>query len=578
MARLGWRNKGQQSRFDEIDNQVALLARRGRLQPRPATNLQASFDAHSKGAQISFEILSLQGIESFVVLRNFSRDIGAAKVLTTIGAKVFRGLRKLPATITTPDTDQSIAGKKVYYWVRVIPVNDVQNAVLLGPVLLDASADPGVPNVIADFAMSHQASSGGQITVNVSIKPPVNDQRWASTKIYVAGYNGVAAKVALAQAEGTTFSFSLLPTGETPTFTAISVSATGKEAASGPTKTLTLNTLLTVPAKVMNTLAIELGRSGVQISWANGPEPLLTQFRLYRGLRNAGFGAASQIATPAWSSSTSRFSFLDTSGLTGAFEWYLVAENATGLSAASDAIQTFVLNTTANIVPQSAGYAYGGASPLSAATGGSADHATVNIGSFTMKYPFGTRNYGSGAVTPLQDATKYYIYCDDSDYSGGPQTYLATTDVTVINSGEGRLYIDSITTPAFGGGGTSGSGGGGGGPCFSPNVRLKGKKRISKVRPGKKVWTNRGRRMLATLLIHWYEGPMFDMGNGELVTPNHKFVVHDRVLVAAKYLFTRVVHYRGEVWNLEIDTAKEEERNYVLANGWTAHNSRISTK
>lgn len=572
--RSGWNNPAQQKTISDLVRVSGSQEVQGRMITTPITNLQAVPDATTNGAQVSFTVLSLLGISSFVLLRNFSRDPGSAKQLNVWTAQSMLG-RTLPTTITYTDADQSIAGQQVYYWIRVVPgSNPLTGAILVGPQLMSAAADPGAPNPIADFSISHGASSGGQIMVSVAIKPPANDPRWSSTQILVAGYNGVAARVAIAQAEGKTFSFPMLATGETPVFTAIAVSSTGKIATSGPTVALTLNVALTVPAKIMNAVALELGQSGVQISWPNGPEPTLTQFALYRGPKGAGFGAATLLVNPAWSSTTAVFNYLDVAGLTGAFEWYVLAQNAAGTSTPSAAIQTNALNTTADLTLNNAACTPT-TQPLAAATGGSANHATINVASFVVQYPFGTVNYNSGSITPLLDNTQYYVYTDDPTYAGGARVYAASTAVPNVTANENRLYLGTITTPVFGGGATGGHGGGGG-PCFTGNTLVKtqdGAKPIQDIRIGDQVQSLAGWIRVKATLKHWYEGPMHAMGFGEFVTPEHR-LWSDREWVAAKELWPDATPFKGWVFNLHCAGCDDFERCYRLKNGSMAHNQQ----
>lgn len=87
-----------------------------------------------------------------------------------------------------------------------------------------------------------------------------------------------------------------------------------------------------------------------------------------------------------------------------------------------------------------------------------------------------------------------------------------------------------------------------------------------------KVMTEHGPRY-AQLRIHDYKGPMIDMGDGELVIPDHP-ILRGNQYVPASIAFADcpTVHYSGKVYNLSIITKKDEERHYLLANGNTAHN------
>src|SRR5579862_3964033 len=73
--------------------------------------------------------------------------------------------------------------------------------------------------------------------------------------------------------------------------------------------------------------------------------------------------------------------------------------------------------------------------PLTATTGGSANHATITIAPFQIQYPFDINNdgiadlisYNGGSITPLLDSAAYYVYFDDPTYKGGAQAYIAST-------------------------------------------------------------------------------------------------------------------------------------------------------
>jgi hypothetical protein len=144
------------------------------------------------------------------------------------------------------------------------------------------------------------------------------------------------------------FRFPLAQTGETVTLKAVAVSKQGVEStATAPTKSLTLGSAATVPAKVIGATAAELS-TGVQLSFPAGPESNITQYAIYRGAKGAGFGAASSIGTVSPTGAFA-YTFLDSAGLGGLFEWYIIATNAIGNSSASAAITTTQIFTSANI-------------------------------------------------------------------------------------------------------------------------------------------------------------------------------------------------------------------------------------
>jgi hypothetical protein len=222
--------------------------------------------------------------------------------------------------------------------------------------------------------------------------------------------------------------------------------------------------------------------------------------------------------------------------------------------------------------------------PLTAATGVGVNQATINIASFVVQYPapIGNKSYNSGSITPLNDSTFYYVYCLDPTFAGGAQTYFATANNPDVTANDALIFLGTITTPAHGGGGTGGSGGGGG-PCFTPNTRvltMEGIKRMVDVIAGSdEILTQRGLRKVKAVIEHDYDGPTCRMGNGEFVTPDHRFWLapggsHEGWL-PARNIFPPGPDFHGVVVNLEIDgDGSDEEQCYTLANGWLAHNLR----
>lgn len=211
--------------------------------------------------------------------------------------------------------------------------------------------------------------------------------------------------------------------------------------------------------------------------------------------------------------------------------------------------------------------------PLTASTGGAPNAAKIHIAAFVVQYPFGQVNYSSGLISGLLDSTLYYVYCDDPAYKGGAQTYLASTSNPDVTANPNRLYLGKVTTPAFGGGDTGGSGGGGG-ACFSGNTRIVVKDSIlpiAKVEAGMQVMTRCGWRKVASRIEHDYEGELFHMGVGELVTPDH-CLRQDRKWVPAQEIFHGIRVFKGKVYNLAIEGDSDDEHCYTLGNGWVAHN------
>lgn len=370
-------NKGIGVVLDEAVDRLDRLDRRGRMLPVPITNLLATANIKTRGPQVSFRIASLQGIDSFVLLRNFSQDVGSAQIVAIWSrASLLTTPQIFPIVVSYSDSDQSIAGQKAYYWLKVVPASTktAVNVFVSGPQIFDATQFP----------------SSEKITQDYSVNQPF-----------------------------------------TPT----------------------------------------------------------TQ-------------------------------------------------------------------------------------PLTGTTGGLLNHARVDIASFQVQYPFGLVTYNSGSITPLLDATTYYIYCDDSTQRGGAQTYIASTSNPIVTAGLHRLFLGSITTPVFGGGGTGGKGGGNGG-CFSPETKIwtpRGDIAIAEIVGfSDVVHSLAGWRMVLTVLAHEYDGPLLEMPCSGLVTPGHRLRWGREWLRADKF-FRREVHFQGLVYNLSVEGETDDEHSFRLANGYTAHN------
>lgn len=390
MGRSGWQNKSQQRTIESIQSTVKHAVQVGRMEPVPVSQLSAKSDLKTRGAQISFSVLSLQGVDSFVLVRNFSRDSGSAVQISMWSALSLKTTpQTFPLNLHYADADPAIAGKIAYYWIKAVPSSNAtsSNVFLSDPQKFDASQQPSALQQTGDYPISQ---------------------------------------------------------AYTPT----------------------------------------------------------TQ-------------------------------------------------------------------------------------PLTAVTGVGVNQATINVAGFQIQYPFDANNdgaadlvsYNSGVLTPLLDATLYFVYFNDPTYVGGPQTYIASVNNPDLTAGLFRQYIGNITTPAHGAGGTSGSGGGGGvggPPCFTGNTRIKmqdGAKPIEEIKIGDMVESLAGWVKVTATLKHWYEGPMQAMGFGEFVTPDHRMWA-DRGWVPAKELYPDSVPFKGWVFNLHCQGKDDFERCYRLKNGSMAHNAR----
>jgi hypothetical protein len=400
---------------------------------------------------------------------------------------------------------------------------------------------------------------------------PVQENRFASCKIYVSNYEGVAGFVALAQNPTSPFSFPLNATGETVTLRAIAVSNTGIEAASGPTKVLTLTSPGTVPAKVVDVASTSL-TTGTQIEWPANPEASVISYKVYRANFRAGFGAALLITTVA-STGASRYSYLDPNGTLGFYEYYIVATNAAGDGAPSDAAPES--NGSEGVAPNIPTNRRNNATVDSVDQGGGTGvtirvYGPGGIGTtWKTAAGFGDVIYPYLTLSNKAYSTTYFVCYD------GNQLVASLVSFDVLP--DGYTWCGQLTTVAGGGaGGSTGGGGptgGAGGVCFSGNTRVVtpyGIKRFYELPVICVVKTKNGFKQ-AKLQVSQYSGMLHHIGHDEWATPEHPFW-RDGEWKPAKELFTETREFYGTVYNAHVMTDVEDERNYELANGDIVHN------
>lgn len=207
--------------------------------------------------------------------------------------------------------------------------------------------------------------------------------------------------------------------------------------------------------------------------------------------------------------------------------------------------------------------------------------ATINVAAFQNQYGRGQVNYNAGSCTAPSNTSIGYVYFTDPTYAGGSLPYIFTTNYSDCFAAQGRQMVGKITLAVGGGGSGGGGGGGNSNTCFTPNVMVRwarGAKRIADFAPGDRVLTMHGLMRVKNMIVRPYDGPIYRLSGREYVTPNHLFWVGTNLWKTAEQIYggnTKPLLYEGSVWNMEIDTDDEEERNYVLGNGRIAHNGRF---
>jgi hypothetical protein len=153
--RSAWGNKSQARQISAIDNKLNQVVKVGRIATVPISDLSAQSDLKTRGAQLSFQVLSLEGIDSFVLMRNFSRDPGSAQQIHVWPVNSLKATpQTFPLNLQHTDADPAIAGQKSYYWLKAVPVSNKTggNVFVSGPQLFDASNLPNAKQITGDYA------------------------------------------------------------------------------------------------------------------------------------------------------------------------------------------------------------------------------------------------------------------------------------------------------------------------------------------------------------------------------------------------------------------------------------------
>ena len=81
------------------------------------------------------------------------------------------------------------------------------------------------------------------------------------------------------------------------------------------------------------------------------------------------------------------------------------------------------------------------------------------------------------------------------------------------------------------------------------------------------------------MLVHDFSGTLAEMGDGVLVTADHR-ILQNGEWVRAGDIFKGARRYEGVVMNLSVETEPQDRENspqsehsYTLSNGWVAHNT-----
>ena len=152
-ARSAWANKSQQSQLSDLKKAVNQVVQVGRMKAVPVANLNVTSTLMTRGAQVSFNVLSLQAVDSFVLMRNFSQDPGSAQAIASFPAASLKSTPQVyPVAVHYADSDPAIAGQVATYWIKAVPVSNAtsSNTYLSQPQTFDATQQPVAQQITGD--------------------------------------------------------------------------------------------------------------------------------------------------------------------------------------------------------------------------------------------------------------------------------------------------------------------------------------------------------------------------------------------------------------------------------------------
>lgn len=394
--------------------QLAALVASPAIPPNAVSGFTVTSNATTEGVDIAFSLTATTGISAITLGRGSINDAAQAVILQTWNPASV-------AAFTWSDTDTALQSQaQAFYWLVLSPVGTSGSSVTVGPQAIELNPQLGSPPPSAVISASSSTAANGFVTVTVNVSG-----LGASEKIYVSGYQGSAAFVAVAQSASSPIQLSMETTGETITLKAIGVSSGGAEAASGPTTTLTLNGVQTIPAEPQGVSVAQIA-SGNQISFPASKDAS-SAYMVYRAQRGQAFLAATLLATVTGTAGT--IIYLDTGGLTGDWEYFIVATNAAGNSLPSLPASPPVLLTSAGIPTNSAANTTNNATIDSIDAGTSAlgrIYGPGGVGTSYLRYTgYGSLTRPNGTIAGLAYATVYSVLWTGATFAA-VTTYPAT--------------------------------------------------------------------------------------------------------------------------------------------------------
>jgi hypothetical protein len=474
-------------RKDEV-SQLRKIIASPVIKSNPVSNFRVAQTPSTGAVGVSFALTDATGVDSVSLMSAPVMDSGVSTLLQSwnaVGGKF--------AFAHAVDQGQS----NVHYWLKLNPKGTAGTAVMVGPQSLALNPDLSQPASPTTLSVSHDAASGGTV-VCYAVVGGVSSAD--TIRILVAGYQGIASEVAVAQSATSPITFTLIATGETVTVTAEAVSLAGTASADSASATLVLSGGQTAPAAPLTPTVVQFA-GGNQVSWRSSPESWVVSYLVYRGQRGDTFLTATLLAT-VMATLEGTVNFTDPAGLTGDYAYYIIAHSTTTAdSQPSGAGFPPVAFTSAGLPPNVPGNVSNNATVDSISSGAALAriYGPGGPGTSYIHYTgFGSDTRPNGTISGLAYSAQYAIVYDTQSQahyaylvSTYPSTlpdryefvgYLTTsTNGTAPGSGataaasvNGTGQVNAITPTANGAGYGSAtvsiSGGGGSGASASPVI------------------------------------------------------------------------------------------------------------
>jgi hypothetical protein len=118
----------QSAAIQDLTTKVQKLTTPGPGFSDPVQIFRVTPGAAAGHVQIAFRIATVPGVSSVQIYRNLTRDFGNATQLTEFSAAVSEA-----NLVNYTDISAAIAGKGVFYWLKIAALNPNNAAILHGP-------------------------------------------------------------------------------------------------------------------------------------------------------------------------------------------------------------------------------------------------------------------------------------------------------------------------------------------------------------------------------------------------------------------------------------------------------------